>query len=51
VNTGIHKETTAFVQLRRVKKVREISDGKKVGIFKSNVISVLLYGCETLKRK
>ena len=47
VKTRIGKARTAFRQLRNIWNTREISTRTKLRIFRSNVKSVLLYGCET----
>lgn len=43
----IGKATATFYQLRNIWKSTIISTRTKVNIFKSNVLSVLLYSCET----
>ena len=43
----IGKATAAFAQLRKIWKSSIISTKTKINIFKSNVLSVLLYSCET----
>ena len=49
VRTRIGKARTAFANLSNVWKASKISISTKIRLFNSNVISVLLYGCETWK--
>lgn len=49
VQNRIRKARTAFEMLRNVWYSTQISKNLKLRIFKSNVLSVLLYGCETWK--
>jgi hypothetical protein len=45
----INKAKGAFAQLRSIWTSHQIHKRTKIRIFKSNVMSVLLYGCETWK--
>jgi hypothetical protein len=45
----INKAKGAFAQLRPIWASHQIHKRTKIRIFKSNVMSVLLYGCETWK--
>ena len=49
VKSRIHKANAVFIQLYPLWKSREITTKTKLRIFRSNVKSVLLYGCETWK--
>jgi hypothetical protein len=49
VITRINKDKGAFAQLRSIWTSHQIHKRTKIRIFKSNVMSVLLYGCETWK--
>jgi hypothetical protein len=45
----IIKDKGAFAQLRSIRTSHQIHKRTKIRIFKSNVMSVLVYGCETWK--
>jgi hypothetical protein len=45
----INKAKGAFAQLRSIWTSHHIHKRTKIKIFKSNIINVLLYGCETCK--
>ena len=47
IGARLGKARTAYNKLRTVWKNNQFSRMTKIRIFKSNVISVLLYGCET----
>ena len=47
VKARVGKARGAFVLLKKIWGSTEISTGTKLRIFNSNVMSVLLYGCET----
>ena len=47
VKARVGKARGAFVLLKKIWGSTEISTGTKLGIFNSDVKSVLLYGCET----
>jgi hypothetical protein len=49
VTNRIHKAKGAFAQLRPIWTSHQIHKKTKLRIFKSNVMSVLLYGCKTWK--
>lgn len=49
VNTRFTKRNQAFAMLRPVWTAKNISQSLKIHIFKSNVLSVLLYGSECWK--
>jgi len=50
VTARIGKARAAFVMLKNVWASKKISTGTKLGIFSSNVKSVLLYGSETWRK-
>ena len=41
------KAKAAFEKVMNIWKISRLSNSAKIGIFKSNVIAVLLYGCES----
>ena len=43
----VRKATSAFGRLRKVWRSKSMKEGLKIKIYNSNVLSVLLYGCET----
>jgi hypothetical protein len=45
----IKKANAAFIQLCWILKARKIAIATKLTVFRSNVKSVLLYGCQTWK--
>jgi hypothetical protein len=47
ITNRINKAKGAFAQLRSIWTSHQIHNRTKIIIFKSNVMSVLLYGCET----
>ena len=49
IKTRITKASQAFASLRNIWKCRNIGVNTKIRLFKSNVISVLLYGSESWK--
>jgi hypothetical protein len=49
VTNRINKARGAFAQLRPIWTSHQIRKRTKLRIFKSSVMSVLLYGCETWK--
>ncbi|VDO82480.1 unnamed protein product [Schistosoma curassoni] len=49
VNARIRKARAAYLQLRNISNSKQLSTNTKVGIFNTNVKTVLLYGAETWK--
>ena len=49
IRTRITKASQAFASLKNIWKCRNISTNTKIRLFKSNVLSVLLYGSESWK--
>ena len=49
IRTRITKASQAFASLKNIWKCRNISINTKIRLFKSNVLSVLLYGAESWK--
>ena len=49
IKRRISKASQAFSMLKNVWKSKKLSHNTKIRIFKSNVLSVLLYGCESWK--
>jgi len=47
INSGLEKARAAFSKLRNIWKSSQLKLKTKLKIFKSNVVAVLLYGCET----
>ena len=47
IKNRLGKATGEFNKLAKIWKSGELSKNAKIRIFKSNVIAVLLYGCET----
>ena len=49
VKRRISKDSQAFSMLKNIWKSKKLSRNTKIRIFRSNVVSVLLYGCESWK--
>ena len=49
VKRRISKASQAFSMLKNIWKSKKLSRNTKIRIFRSNVVSVLLYGCESWK--
>ena len=47
IKNRLGKATGAFNKLAKIWRSGQLSKNTKIRIFKSNVIAVLLYGCET----
>jgi len=47
INSRLEKARAAFSKLRNIWKSSQLKLKTKLKIFKSNVVAVLLYGCET----